>query len=211
MVTLSQALQRPTTAINPIQFNKPTTFNGTNLSKLKAWWDQIQAIIETYPKQFKKPLKRIHYIGSNLRNNALIFHQHRLRQHKEQGQKDTWEAYSKAIRIRFTDPTEKQKSIAKLKQLTYKRDTARYITEILNLNAMAKLSSRPLQEIIKKTLPEKIIKLIAISQEGEPDNDNDDTYFNALRKAGRHYNKYNARKTRQILHSYRHTQIKSRK
>ena len=74
VATLSQALQRPTTAINPIQFNKPTTFNGTNLSKFKAWWDQIQAIIETYPEQFKEPLKKIHYIGSNLRNNALIFH-----------------------------------------------------------------------------------------------------------------------------------------
>ena len=37
MVTLSQALQRLTTAINPIQFNKPATFNNTNLSKFKAW------------------------------------------------------------------------------------------------------------------------------------------------------------------------------
>ena len=85
VVTLSQALQRPTTVINPIQFNKPATFDGTNLSKFRAWWDQIQAIIETYPEQFKEPLKRIHYVGLNLRDNALIFHQYRLRQHREQG------------------------------------------------------------------------------------------------------------------------------
>ena len=36
MVTLSQALQYLTTVINPIQFNKPATFNGTNLSKFRA-------------------------------------------------------------------------------------------------------------------------------------------------------------------------------
>ena len=194
VATLSQALQRPTTAINPIQFNKPATFDGTDLSKFRAWWDQIQAIIETYPEQFREPLKRIHYVGSNLRDNALIFHQHRLRQHREQGQEDTWEAYSEAVRIRFTDPAEKQKSIAKLRQLAYKRDTARYITEVLDLNAVAKLSGRPLREIIERALPEKIIELIAMSQEGEPDDDDDDAYFNALRKAGRHYDKYSARK-----------------
>ena len=89
MATLSQTLQRPTTVINPIQFNKPTTFNNTNLSKFRAWWDQIQAIIKTYPEQFKKPLKKIHYISSNLRNNTLIFHQHKLHQHKKQKQKNT--------------------------------------------------------------------------------------------------------------------------
>ena len=98
------------------------------------------------------------------------------------------------MRIRFTDPAEKQKSITKLKQLTYKRDTARYITKVLDLNAVAKLSGRPLREIIERALPEKIIELIAMSQEGEPDDDNDNAYFNALRKAGRHYNKYSARK-----------------
>ena len=194
MITLSQALQRPTTTINPIQFNKPTTFNNTNLSKFKAWWDQIQAIIETYPEQFKEPLKRIHYIGSNLRNNALIFHQHRLRQHKKQKQKNTQEAYSETIKIRFTDPAEKQKSITKLKQLTYKKDTARYITKILNLNTVAKLLGRPLQKIIKRALSKKIIKLITISQKGKPNNDNNNTYFNTLRKTGKHYNKYSARK-----------------
>ena len=98
------------------------------------------------------------------------------------------------MRIRFTDPAEKQKSITKLRQLTYKKDTARYITKVLNLNTMAKLSGRPLREIIKRAFPEKIIELITINQEGEPDNDNDDAYFNALRKTGRHYDKYSARK-----------------
>ena len=52
--------------------------------------------------------------------------------------------YSETVRIRFTDPAEKQKSITKLKQLTYKKDTARYITEILNLNTVAKLLGQPL-------------------------------------------------------------------
>ena len=59
---------------------------------------------------------------------------------------------------------------------------------------MAKLSGRPLREIIERALPEKIIELIAMSQEGEPDDDDDDAYFNALRKTGRHYDKYSARK-----------------
>ena len=59
---------------------------------------------------------------------------------------------------------------------------------------MAKLSGRPLREIIKRALPEKIIKLITISQEGEPDDDDNNAYFNTLRKAGRHYDKYSARK-----------------
>ena len=59
---------------------------------------------------------------------------------------------------------------------------------------MAKLSGRPLQKIIKKALPEKIIKLITMSQEGEPNNNNNNTYFNTLRKTGKYYNKYNARK-----------------
>ena len=59
---------------------------------------------------------------------------------------------------------------------------------------MAKLLGWPLREIIKRALPEKIIELITISQEGKPDDNNNDAYFNALRKAGRHYNKYSARK-----------------
>ena len=59
---------------------------------------------------------------------------------------------------------------------------------------MAKLLGRPLREIIKKALPEKIIELITISQKGEPDNDDNDAYFNTLRKAGKHYDKYSARK-----------------
>ena len=58
---------------------------------------------------------------------------------------------------------------------------------------MAKFLGRPLREIIERAFPEKIIKLITISQEGEPDDD-DDVYFNAFQKAGKYYNKYNARK-----------------
>ena len=59
---------------------------------------------------------------------------------------------------------------------------------------MAKLLSRPLQKIIKKALPEKIIELITISQEGKPNNNNNNAYFNAFRKTGRYYDKYSARK-----------------
>ena len=59
---------------------------------------------------------------------------------------------------------------------------------------MAKLLDRPLRAIIKKALPEKIIELITISQEGKPDNNNNNTYFNTFQKTGRHFNKYNTRK-----------------
>ena len=59
---------------------------------------------------------------------------------------------------------------------------------------MAKLLGRSLREIIKRALPEKIIELITISQEGEPDDNNNDAYFNALRKTGKYYDKYSARK-----------------
>ena len=59
---------------------------------------------------------------------------------------------------------------------------------------MAKFLGRLLREIIKRAFPEKIIELIAISQEGEPNDDNDDVYFNALWKIGRYYDKYSARK-----------------
>ena len=59
---------------------------------------------------------------------------------------------------------------------------------------MVKFLGRPLREIIKKAFPEKIIELITINQEGEWDNDNNDIYFNAFRKIGKYYNRYNARK-----------------
>ena len=59
---------------------------------------------------------------------------------------------------------------------------------------MAKFLGRPLREIIKRALPEKIIELITISQEGEPDDNNNDVYFNTFWKTGRYYNKYSARK-----------------
>ena len=59
---------------------------------------------------------------------------------------------------------------------------------------MAKLSGRPLRKIIKKALPEKIIELITINQKGEPDDNNNNAYFNAFQKIGKYYNKYNARK-----------------
>ena len=59
---------------------------------------------------------------------------------------------------------------------------------------MAKFLGRSLREIIKRAFPKKIIELITMSQEGEPDDDNNDAYFNTLRKTGRHYNKYSARK-----------------
>ena len=45
---------------------------------------------------------------------------------------------------------------------------------------MAKFFSRALREIIKKALPKKIIELITINQEGEPDDNNDNIYFNIL-------------------------------
>ena len=59
---------------------------------------------------------------------------------------------------------------------------------------MAKLLGRPLREIIKKTLPKRIIELITICQKGKLNNNNNNIYFNAFRKIGKYYDKYNARK-----------------
>ena len=85
---------------------------------------------------------------------------------------------------------ERQQAVNQLNQ-HHKAETARLRDQL----AQAQMRIQdPLREIIKKALPEKIIKLIAMSQEGEPDDDDDDAYFNALRKAGRYYDKYSARK-----------------
>ena len=67
-------INKPARQINPVQLKAPEQYNGKDFNKFKPWWIKVKAYIETYPNNFNSSKKRISWVGSLLKNNALIWH-----------------------------------------------------------------------------------------------------------------------------------------
>ena len=69
---LTALINKPAGQINPVQLKAPEQYDGKDLSKFKPWWTKVKAYIETYPNNFDSSKKRINWVGSLLKDNALI-------------------------------------------------------------------------------------------------------------------------------------------
>ena len=71
---LTALINKPAGQINPVQLKAPEQYDGKDLSKFKPWWTKVKAYIETYPDNFDSSKKRISWVGSLLKDNALVWH-----------------------------------------------------------------------------------------------------------------------------------------
>lgn len=101
--------------VNPVQLAKPASSNGKDRSKFRAWWQQVNTYIETYPEEI-----RINWVWSLFTDYAQSVHQTRQRTLSNLGVQDTWDAYTREMRKKFTDPAKSDKSEAKTRELKYK-------------------------------------------------------------------------------------------
>lgn len=187
---LLHALERlghkPTSAVvNPIHLNKPTTYDGRDLSKFRSWWMKVESYIDTYADSFQHDKMRIHWVGSLLTDKAQLWHQQRAQQIARMKVVDRWAGYSAALQDRFKDASEKHRNSKKMTELKYQGDTAQYITELLDLNEVVQWSGTTFQNHISKTLPDEITKLVYSRQGAVPESDED--FLAAIQEAGQIY------------------------
>ena len=65
-------INKPVGQINPVQLKAPEQYNGKDFSKFKPWWIKVKVYIETYPDNFDSSKKRISWVGSFFKDNALV-------------------------------------------------------------------------------------------------------------------------------------------
>ncbi|KAI1439363.1 hypothetical protein F5Y02DRAFT_97479 [Annulohypoxylon stygium] len=186
----------PVTSVvtNPVHLNKPSTYDGKDLSKFRAWWMKVDAYLQTYADSFKEDLPRINWVGSLLTDKAQLWHQQRATAIKNSKQiiggiiytrVDSWDQYVGALHERFSDPSERHRNAKKMTELKYQGDIDQYLTELLDLNEAVKWSGTTFQNHIAKTLPDDITRLV-YSRQGEVP-ETDDEFVQAIRGAGRIY------------------------
>ncbi|KAI4858491.1 hypothetical protein F4820DRAFT_463194 [Hypoxylon rubiginosum] len=163
LVRALERLVRPAPAtINPVHLNKPTAYDGEDLSKFRPW----------YLKSFPEDYHRINWIGSLLTVRQI-------------GLVDLWASYELALKERFKDPSERHRNSKKMSELKYHGDVAQYLTEMLDLNESVQWSGTTFQNHIAKTLPDEITKLVYSRQGGLPDSDEE--FIDAIQEAGQIY------------------------
>ncbi|KAG6177019.1 hypothetical protein E4U10_000346 [Claviceps purpurea] len=183
-----EAQAKPSVAhVHPVQINKPQNFSGKNQHKFRSWWDTVIAYLESFPNSFDTDRIKINWVGSLLTDTAQDWHQYRVKRNKVTSQEDSWATYCMAIEGRFTDAAEGSTNLDRMAQLRYEGDTAKYLTDLLQLNDIVGWSGLPFRTHISRTLPDKIIKLVFSTQGSVPDNDED--FLKAIAAAGRIYEK----------------------
>ena len=76
--------------------------------------------IETCPESFLTDQIRINWVGSLFTDCVQTVHRTRQRTLSNLGVQDTWDAYTREMRKKFTDPVQSDKSEAKMRELKYK-------------------------------------------------------------------------------------------
>ena len=51
----------------------PEQYNSKDFSKFKPWWTKVKAYIKTYPNNFDFSKKRISWVDSLFKDNALVY------------------------------------------------------------------------------------------------------------------------------------------
>ncbi|KAG6195665.1 hypothetical protein E4U35_008299 [Claviceps purpurea] len=178
--------ERTTVAqMNPQIFGKPPSFDGTDFTKFRPWWSKVSIYLESYADSFKSDTIRINWVGSLLTDKAYMWHDHRYKRHKLNKQCDTWDLYSAALEIRFTDKAKVSRDYDRLLKLKYEGRISQYLLELLELHESGQPLGTGLRRHISTTLPKKISELVYNKHGRDPEDDEE--YINALEVAGEHY------------------------
>ncbi|KAG5938901.1 hypothetical protein E4U59_003527 [Claviceps monticola] len=184
--TQARIEEHPTVAnMNPQLFGKPPSFDGKDFTKFRPWWSKVSIYLESHADSFKSDSIRINWVGSLLTDKAYMWHDHRYNRHKLDKECDTWDLYSKALEIRFTDKTKASKDYDRLLELKYEGRISQYLLEFLELHESGQPLGIGLRRHITKTLPLKISELVYNKYGRDPESDED--YINALEVAGEYY------------------------
>ncbi|KAH9985101.1 hypothetical protein F4779DRAFT_629971 [Xylariaceae sp. FL0662B] len=176
LLRVLERIGRPAPAtINPVQLQKPASYDGEDKAKFRPWWLKVEAYIQTYAESFPEDYHRINW----------TWHQQRLTQVRKMGLTDRWEGYKTALAERFKDPAERHRNSKAMQKLAYKGDTTQYLTELLDLNEVVQWSGTTFQNHISKVLPDEITKLVYSRQGGLPDTDEE--FLTAIQEAGQIY------------------------
>ncbi|KAJ4354967.1 hypothetical protein N0V85_009579 [Neurospora sp. IMI 360204] len=169
----------------PLQLNKPSFYDGKDLSKFRSWWYQIETYINVYRTSFTSDDHRISWVGSYLKDDAQLWHQQRSRTIRRVNLTDSWVKYSEALQDRFKDASEQHRNAKKMMELEYKGDVVQYVTTLLDLNESVRWSGTMFRSHVSRNLPSKIIEMVYQIRGGVPDTDDD--FLAAIQEAGRVY------------------------
>ncbi|KAI1818872.1 hypothetical protein F4861DRAFT_549116 [Xylaria intraflava] len=159
---LARALEefsRPSLGINQTHLQKPSNYDGKDITKFKGWWFEIRTYVETYPESFRNDKQKIFWTGSLLKEKAREWHQQRIIQVEKMRLADTWESYSQAIMERFTDYSESARNAKKMKELKYTGDISQYLSDLLQLNLAVEWSGKTFRNHISAVIPRRITEM----------------------------------------------------
>ena len=183
---LTALINKPAGQINPVQLKAPEQYNGKDLSKFKPWWTKVKAYIETYPDNFDSSKKRISWVGSLFKDNALVWHQHRAKSIRDSAlPDDSWKNYKNTLKTRFKDVAEPTRNLRKMRALSYKDNIAQYLTEFQDLNNVVRLGGQTIKKMVARAVPKKLIELVYSRHGTVPLNDLE--FIAAIRDAGLTY------------------------
>ncbi|KAG6105211.1 hypothetical protein E4U13_008006 [Claviceps humidiphila] len=178
--------ERPTVPqMNPQIFGRLPTYDGKDLTKFRPWWSKVSIYLESYADSFKSDSIKINQVGLLLTEKAYMWHDHRYKRHKLDKECDTWDSYTKALEIRFTDKTKASRDYDRLLELKYEGNISQYLLEFMELHESGQPLGTGLRRQITKTIPRKISELVYSKHGRDPESDED--YINALEVAGEHY------------------------
>ena len=90
-------------------------------------WFQIFLLkkSDTYPDNFDSSKKRISWVGSLFKDNALVWHKYRAKIIRDLALPDnTWKSYKNALKTRFKDMAKPTRNLRKIRALLYKDNIA---------------------------------------------------------------------------------------
>lgn len=137
-----------------LKLRNPESFDGKNSTTFNTWWESILEYIEFYPET--RDAQRIVWVGTLLADTARAWDQHRRR---TMGERDTWTAYTSAIRTEYWDTREAANTQLKLGQLKYKGDIKAYLTKFRELNIYARATGESLMEKKDQAMPDNIVDM----------------------------------------------------
>ena len=165
-----------------ITMNKPEKFSGKDKRKFEAWWLSVKSYASVHKRSFADDEAKICWLGSLYTDVALEWHQKRTKQLEKLDVLDHWSAYSTALKERFRDPARRHRDLKAMKDLKYRDDISEYITKLQELNYSVSVSGIALQDLVTRTVPEEVVKMV-YNREGDlPEEDND--FLDAIVRAG---------------------------
>ncbi|KAG5977080.1 hypothetical protein E4U56_000484 [Claviceps arundinis] len=145
------------------------------------------AYLDSFPNSFDTDRIKINWVGSLLTDTAQDWHQYRMKRNKITSQEESWTSYCTAIKDRFTDAAEASTNFERMINLEYEGDTAKYLTDLLQLNDVVGYCGLPFRTHVARKLPKQIIRLVYSAGGNVPEDD--DEFVKAIATAGRLYEK----------------------